>query len=72
MDMWFDEPPKEGYSREIEDGVIIKYDSEARVVGIEILFLSKQKAVVKVIPDEIRAEFERVVNEFANTVKAIG
>jgi len=70
--MWFDEPPKEGYSREIEDGVIIKYDSEARVVGIEILFLSKQKAVVKVIPDEIRAEFERVVNEFANTVKAIG
>jgi len=42
------------------------------VVGIEILFLSKQKAVVKVIPDEIRAEFERVVNEFANTVKAIG
>jgi len=28
--------------------------------------------VVKVIPDEIRAEFERVVNEFANTVKAIG
>ena len=72
LDMWFDEPPKEGYSREIEDGVIIKYDSEARVVGIEILFLSKQKAMVKVIPDEIRAEFERVVNEFANTVKAIG
>ena len=34
------------------------------MVGIEILFLSKQKAVVKVIPDEIRAEFERVVNEF--------
>jgi len=28
--------------------------------------------VVKVITDEIRAEFERVVNEFANTVKAIG
>ena len=54
MDMWFDEPPKEGYSREIEDGVIIKYDSEARVVGIEILFLSKQKAVVKVIPELMR------------------
>ena len=33
LDMWFDEPPKEGYSREIEDGLIIKYDSEARVVG---------------------------------------
>ena len=23
LDMWFDEPPKEGYSREIEDGLII-------------------------------------------------
>ncbi|MHC1611178.1 MAG: hypothetical protein ACXQTW_06240 [Candidatus Methanospirareceae archaeon] len=28
--------------------------------AIEILFLSKQKAVVRVIPDEIRAEFERL------------
>lgn len=71
LDVWFDEPPEEGFSREIEDGIIIKYDSNGRVVGIEILFLSKQKAVIKVIPDEIRAEFERVINEFANTVKAI-
>ena len=27
LDMWFDEPPKEGYSREIEDGVIINRNS---------------------------------------------
>ena len=27
LDMWFDEPPKEGYSREIEDGVIIMMQS---------------------------------------------
>jgi len=41
------------------------------VVGIEILFLSKQKAVVNVMPAEIRAKFKKVVNEFANTAKAI-
>ena len=67
----FDEPPKEGYSREIEDGLIIKYDSEARVVGIEILFLSKQKMVVNAIPKEVKAAFEKFISEFVNVVKAI-
>ena len=71
LDIWFNEPPEEGFSREIGDGIILKYNSEARVVGIEILFLSKQKAVVNVMPTEIRVEFKKIVNEFANTVKAI-
>ena len=71
LDMWFDEPPKEGYSREIEDGVIIKYDSEARVVGIEILFLSKQKMVVNAIPKEVKTDFEKYISEFVTVVKAI-
>jgi len=71
LDIWFNEPPEEGFSREMEDGIIVKYNSEARVVGIEILFLSKQKAVVNVMPAEIRAKFKKVVNEFANTAKAI-
>jgi len=71
LDIWFNEPPEEGFSREMGDGIILKYNSEARVVGIEILFLSKQKAVVNVMPTEIRAEFKKIVSEFANTVKAI-
>ena len=71
LDIWLNEPPEEGFSREIGDGIILKYNSEARVVGIEILFLSKQKAVVNVMPTEIRAEFKKIVSEFANTVKAI-
>ena len=71
LDIWFNEPPEEGFSREIGDGIIVKYNSEARVVGIEILFLSKQKAVVNVMPAEIRAKFKKVVNEFANTAKTI-
>ena len=52
LDIWFDEPPDEGFSREIEDGIIVKYDKNERIVGIEILFLSKQEG----LPDEIRKE----------------
>jgi len=54
LDIWFDEPPDEGFSREIEDGIIVKYDKNERIVGIEILFLSKQEG----LPDEIRKEME--------------
>jgi len=42
-----------------------------KVVGIEILFLSKQKAVLDVIPEEIKDIFEKAINEFVNAVKAI-
>ncbi|RLI81036.1 hypothetical protein DRP07_08175, partial [Archaeoglobales archaeon] len=35
------------------DGIIVKYNSKGVVVGIEILFLSKQKAVLDVVPEEI-------------------
>ena len=36
LDIWFVEPPEEGFSRELKEGIIIKYDREERVVGIEI------------------------------------
>jgi uncharacterized protein YuzE len=71
LDIWFSDPPEEGFSREISDGIIIKYNSESRVVGIEILFLSRQKAVVNSMPAEIGVEFKKIINEFANTVKII-
>jgi len=71
LDIWFDEPPEEGFSREINEGIIVKYDLEERVVGIEILFLSKQKMVVNAIPPEIRGEFGKTIKEFVSTIKAI-
>ena len=71
LEIWFSDPPEEGFSREISDGIIIKYNSESRVVGIEILFLSRQKAVVNSMPAETGVEFKKIVNEFANTVKII-
>jgi len=66
--MWFDEPPEEGFSREVEEGIIVKYNSEGVAVGIEILFVSKQKMVVNAIPEDISGEFEKIVNDFVNTV----
>ena len=43
LDIWFDDPPEEGFSREMGDGIILKYDVSGKIVGVEILFLSKQK-----------------------------
>ena len=71
LDIWFDEPPEEGFSREINNGIILKYDSKERVVGIEVLFLSKQKAINNVIPNEVKAEFKTAISEFVNTIEAI-
>jgi len=71
LDIWFDEPPEEGFSREINNGIIVKYDSKERIVGIEVLFLSKQKAINNVIPNEVKAEFKTAISEFVNTIEAI-
>ena len=67
LDIWFEEPPEEGFSREIDEGIILKYDSKKRVVGVEILYLSKQKK----LPDEIKSKVKETVREFVKTVKAI-
>ncbi len=67
LDIWFDDPPEEGFSREIGDGIILKYDVSGRIVGVEILFLSKQKK----LPDEIKNRVGKIVEEFVSAVKAI-
>ena len=41
------------------------------ILWLEILFLSKQKAVLDVIPEEIKDIFEKAINEFVNAVKAM-
>jgi len=67
LDIWFDEPPEEGFSREVNDGIILKYDKDGRVVGVEILFLSKQRK----LPDEVRTMVNEVLKDFIATVKVI-
>jgi uncharacterized protein YuzE len=71
LDIWFDDPPEEGFSREINEGVIVKYDLKGRMVGIEILFLSRQKPVVDVMPDEVKKAFRKNVTDFLCAVKVV-
>ncbi len=71
IDIWFDEPPEEGYSREVSDGIILKYDLKGEIAGLEILFLSKQKNVLDLIPKDVRDDFRRAINDFVDNVKAI-
>jgi uncharacterized protein YuzE len=71
LDIWFEEPPAEGFSRELDEGIIVKYDRNERVVGLEILFLSKQRMLGTVIPTELRGEIGRTLNEFVDSLKAI-
>lgn len=66
LDIWFDEPPQQGFSREIQDGVILKYDENGNVAGVEILFLSKQEK----LPEEIKIKVKESI-EFTNVIKAI-
>jgi uncharacterized protein YuzE len=67
LDIWFDEPPEEGFSREIGDGIILKYDKNGKVVGVEVLFLSKQRR----LPDEVKDMITEVLKDFIATVKVI-
>ncbi|RZN38129.1 MAG: DUF2283 domain-containing protein [Methanosarcinales archaeon] len=71
LNIWLSNPPEEGFSREISDRIIIKYNSESRIVGIKILLIPRQKTAVNSMPAKIRMEFKKIINEFANTVKTI-
>jgi uncharacterized protein YuzE len=71
LDIWFEEPPAEGFSRELSEGIIVKYDSNERVVGLEILFLSKKRPLGSLIPAELRGELGRTLNDFVDSLKMI-
>lgn len=43
LDVWFDDPEKEEVSEEVGEGLILKKDSEGNVIGIEVLYFSKQE-----------------------------
>lgn len=67
LDIWFEDPPEEGFSREVSDGVILKYDKNGKIVGIEILFLSKQKK----LPDDIGKKIKDCLNEIVAAIKSV-
>jgi len=67
LDIWLDNPPDKGFSREISDGVILKYNLNGELVGVEILFLSKQRE----LPAEIRDIVKKILKNFSNATKII-
>jgi len=49
----------------------MKYDSERKVIGIEVLFLSQQEAVVELMPEEMKDEFRKGIDELVKAVKTV-
>ncbi|WP_461863536.1 DUF2283 domain-containing protein [Thermococcus sp.] len=50
LDIWFDDPGKEAVCEEVGEGIILKKDKNGRVIGIEVLYFSKED-----IPIEFKA-----------------
>ena len=54
LDIWFDDPEKEFICEEVGDGIILKKDKNGKVIGIEVLYFSK---------NDIPLEFLNISNE---------
>ncbi len=50
LDIWFDDPKKEVVCEELGEGIILKKDNGNKVIGIEVLYFSKED-----IPLEFKA-----------------
>lgn len=42
LDIWFDDPKKEVICEEIGEGIILKKDKNNIVIGIEVLYFSRE------------------------------
>ncbi len=42
LDIWFDDPKKEVVCEEVGEGIILKKDKENKVIGLEVLYYSKE------------------------------
>ncbi|WP_456324358.1 DUF2283 domain-containing protein [Desulfonauticus submarinus] len=54
LDIWFDDPKKEFICEEVGDRIILKKDKNGKVIGIEVLYFSK---------NDILLEFLNISNE---------
>ncbi len=58
LDIWIGEPDEVVESEEVGDGVIVKLNKERRVIGIEIISLSKtRKEDLNGLPQDVRKVF---------------
>ena len=63
LDIWFDDPEKEFICEEVGDGIILKKDKNGKVIGIEVLYFSK---------NDIPLEFLNISNEANEEVYWVG
>ena len=55
LDIWFDDPEREVICEEVGEGIILKKDKNGKVIGIEVLYFSKEdiplefKAIAKTV-----------------------
>ena len=50
LDIWFDDPKKEVVCEEVGEGIILKKDKDNKVIGLEVLYYSKED-----VPFEFKA-----------------
>lgn len=50
LDIWFDDPKKEFICEEVGEGIILKKDKDNKVIGLEVLYYSKED-----VPFEFKA-----------------
>ncbi len=50
LDIWFDDPKKEVICEEVGEGIILKKDKDNKVIGLEVLYYSKED-----VPFEFKA-----------------
>jgi len=47
LDIWFDDPNKEVICEELGEGIILKKDKNNKVIGIEVLYFSKEDVPIE-------------------------
>lgn len=57
LDIWFDDPNKEAICEELGGGIILKKDKNNKVIGIEVLYFSKED-----VPLEFKAISAKVLS----------
>ncbi len=47
LDIWFDDPERECICEEVGDGIILKKDKDEKVIGIEVLYFTKEDTPIE-------------------------
>jgi len=69
LDLWLDSPNKETVSEPISDNLVLKLDTNNKVIGVEVLSLSKlnEEDLAK-LPKEVKETLISSLRKIANSV----